>query len=311
MFKKSFEKYITFMFIPHEETGMKTKRVSYGYFYLALVLVIAIMVALAFVFIDYRNQFVQKQNYEALKAENEVLRNRVENLKNASAASESAIMGILDSVDNLLVVNNLPPMSPFIKEMGVGGIPPMNPEDVETFQLDPVLKSEIENISVSLSTTERRLMLAREQLRKISENAQLKEQNWDNVPTNWPVYGWITCGFGRRISPLTFTVENHTGIDIAQSTGAEILSPGNGVVSFAGWRNGYGKTVDIEHSYGIQTRYGHMDSINVSVGQKVKKGEIIGRVGSTGWSVGSHLHYEVRIFGTPVDPLDWILSKKD
>jgi len=299
------------MFVPHEEVGVKQQRISYGVFYIGVAILVAIAVGLGFVFIDYRNQLVQKKEYEKLVYENRVLRNRVDNLKQTANSSEEAIMNILDSVDNLLVVNNLPPMSNVVKEMGVGGISDVNPEESENLILDPVLKNELEDISIAITTTELRVSLAKEQLEKINSNVKLKKEDWDGIPTNYPVYGWITCGFGRRISPLTQTVEFHTGIDIAQTAGTEILAPGDGVVSTAGWRTGYGKSVDIDHSYGIQTRYGHMDSIQVSVGQKVKKGDIIGRVGSTGWSVGPHLHYEVRIFGTPVDPMTWILSKKD
>jgi murein DD-endopeptidase MepM/ murein hydrolase activator NlpD len=118
-----------------------------------------------------------------------------------------------------------------------------------------------------------------------------------------PVAGRITSGFGYRYHPVLHYRRLHTGVDIAAPTGTPIHAAGGGEVVFAGRRGGYGNAVIIDHGRGKATLYGHMSSIAVRAGQVVNGGQTIGRVGSTGISTGPHLHYEVRINGTPVNPL--------
>ncbi|MCE5254169.1 MAG: peptidoglycan DD-metalloendopeptidase family protein [Actinomycetia bacterium] len=122
----------------------------------------------------------------------------------------------------------------------------------------------------------------------------------------WPVVGEVTSGFGYRIHPIFNVRRMHTGIDIDADTGDPIKAASGGTVVSAGWRGGYGKCVVIAHSGGLATLYGHMSEIKVSVGQAVKKGQVIGKVGSTGYSTGPHLHFEVRVNGDCVDPLKYL-----
>lgn len=110
----------------------------------------------------------------------------------------------------------------------------------------------------------------------------------------------FTSGFGRRWGRA------HEGIDLAGAHGSPILATADGVVVKAGWENGYGQMVEIRHPYGLSTLYGHMSKIRVSVGQKVSRGDQIGDMGNTGRSTGTHLHYEVHVSGTPVNPMSFI-----
>lgn len=118
-----------------------------------------------------------------------------------------------------------------------------------------------------------------------------------------PLRGKYTSGFGIRRDPFTGLKGYHTGIDIAQPVGAPVRASKDGVVKFAGWSGGYGLCVFIKHQFGYETVYAHLSSINVKEGQKVKAGQLIGKVGNTGRSTGSHLHFEVRKFGKPLNPL--------
>ena len=122
------------------------------------------------------------------------------------------------------------------------------------------------------------------------------------TPSIWPVKGWITSGFGKRASPLTGEPGRHMGVDIANEVNTPIRAAADGIVTYAGWESGYGRLVAIEHGYGFSTRYGHCARVDVKVGDEVKRGQVIGYMGSTGRSTGSHVHYEVRIHGMPVDP---------
>jgi murein DD-endopeptidase MepM/ murein hydrolase activator NlpD len=122
----------------------------------------------------------------------------------------------------------------------------------------------------------------------------------------WPVEGEITSPFGERESPIFHTMEMHTGMDIAADSGTPIYAADSGTVVLADWKGGYGKCVIISHGNGLSTLYGHQSKLLVSEGQTVLRGQLIGRVGSTGWATGPHLHFEVRSNGDPVDPAKYL-----
>ncbi|HEY0156747.1 MAG TPA: peptidoglycan DD-metalloendopeptidase family protein [Thermoanaerobaculia bacterium] len=129
-----------------------------------------------------------------------------------------------------------------------------------------------------------------------------------STPSIAPVRGILTDGFGGRSDPFTGEAGQHNAIDISSAVGAPIRSPADGIVVKAEWANGYGNVIYISHGYGYSTRYGHLSSFGVRAGQRVKRGDVIGSVGSTGRSTGPHLHYEVRVNNNPVNPLEYILN---
>ncbi len=126
--------------------------------------------------------------------------------------------------------------------------------------------------------------------------------NLASLPSLWPVLGVVTSSFGEREDPFNGEGAFHKGIDIATSIGSPIRATADGTVIIAGMANGYGREVRIDHGHGVQTIYGHMSAFAVTSGEDVKRGEIIGYVGSSGRSTGPHLHYEVLIHDTPVNP---------
>lgn len=124
------------------------------------------------------------------------------------------------------------------------------------------------------------------------------------IPSQMPVAARaLTSAFGMRNHPVLGRRRAHLGIDLAAAYGSPIVATSDGEVSWADWAGGYGLAVAVDHGGGFQTRYGHMSRLNVVPGQHVRKGEIIGFVGSTGLSTGPHLHYEVRVNGQPVNPM--------
>jgi murein DD-endopeptidase MepM/ murein hydrolase activator NlpD len=122
------------------------------------------------------------------------------------------------------------------------------------------------------------------------------------APTLWPVQGRITGSFGERIDPFNGEGAFHRGVDISSEIGSRVIAPADGVVEFSDQMNGYGRTVVIDHGNGISTLYGHLSGFTVSPGQLIHRGDTLGYVGQTGRSTGPHLHYEVRILNTPVNP---------
>ena len=123
-------------------------------------------------------------------------------------------------------------------------------------------------------------------------------------PVRKPVDGEIdiASAFGVRIDPFIGSPAMHTGLDLHGKTGDPVRATASGKVTTAGWSGGYGRMVEIDHGNGLSTRYGHLSAIDVHVGQFVRTGQIIGKVGSTGRSTGPHLHYETRVRGDAVDP---------
>lgn len=122
----------------------------------------------------------------------------------------------------------------------------------------------------------------------------------------WPVQGRVSSPFGYRIHPIFKVRKMHTGVDLSASFGTSIRAADSGVVIQAGWRGGYGKTVVVSHGSGLTTLYAHQSTILVSVGEAVSQGDVIGKVGSTGYSTGPHLHFEVRLNGNPVNPMGYL-----
>lgn len=135
----------------------------------------------------------------------------------------------------------------------------------------------------------------------------------DKVPFALPVRSDFryTSGFGTRSDPFTRSRHMHTGADMAGDYGTPIYASADGVVVEAGWGNGYGRMVKIQHEFGLETLFGHLSKINVAVGQRVSRGDRIGAMGSSGRSTGTHLHYEVRVGGTPVNPMTYIKAGSD
>jgi murein DD-endopeptidase MepM/ murein hydrolase activator NlpD len=145
------------------------------------------------------------------------------------------------------------------------------------------------------------------ELEELIRRSQSGEQLGTGIYT-WPAPGYrsITSAYGMRYHPILKTNKMHTGVDIGAPMGAKIVAADSGKVMFAGWQGGYGQTIIIDHGAGMSTLYAHQSKFAVSSGQSVNKGDVIGYVGSTGWSTGPHLHFEVRVNGNPTNPMSYL-----
>jgi murein DD-endopeptidase MepM/ murein hydrolase activator NlpD len=130
-----------------------------------------------------------------------------------------------------------------------------------------------------------------------------------SAPSVWPVRGWVTSDFSVRLDPYTGERVMHEGLDIATAMGTPVHAPADGTVVFAGLEGGYGHVLVLDHGYGLKSRYGHLSRIDVKVGQKVHRGDVIAAVGNSGRSTGPHLHYEVRVNGVADNPRKFILEE--
>ena len=129
-----------------------------------------------------------------------------------------------------------------------------------------------------------------------------------STPSLRPAVGWVSSEFGYRVSPFTGRRELHRGVDIANRQGTPIIAPADGLITYANAKGLMGNMVTIEHGFGMLTNYGHLSKIMKKNGERVKRGEIIALMGSTGRSTGPHVHYEVRLNGVPVNPENYILD---
>jgi murein DD-endopeptidase MepM/ murein hydrolase activator NlpD len=145
-------------------------------------------------------------------------------------------------------------------------------------------------------------------LEQLTVVAKERSTRWGSTPSVWPVKGWITSGFGPRTSPFTGQLAMHDGLDIGAAPNAPIFAPASGRIAVVGFDPRMGNVVAIEHGYGIETQYGHLARVLVKNGQRVKRGEMLGLVGSTGLSTGPHLHYMVKVNHRPVNPRRYILD---
>ncbi|HET7909539.1 MAG TPA: M23 family metallopeptidase [Nitrospira sp.] len=145
-------------------------------------------------------------------------------------------------------------------------------------------------------------------LQELSVAAEQKSSRWAATPSIWPVKGWVTSGFGPRVSPFTEKPAWHDGLDIGAAANAPVQAPAQGRVTSVGFDPKLGNLVKLDHGFGIETLFGHLAKALVKEGQRVKRGDVVGLVGSTGLATGPHLHYMVKVNGQTFDPTKYILD---
>lgn len=145
-------------------------------------------------------------------------------------------------------------------------------------------------------------------LTELSEAAEQRSTRWASTPSIWPVKGWVTSGFGPRISPFTEKPAWHDGLDIGAAPNTPVRAPAQGRITSTGYDPKLGNMVRVDHGYGVETLYGHLAKAVVKEGQRVERGDVIALVGSSGLSTGPHLHYMVKVNGQALDPTKYILE---
>lgn len=165
------------------------------------------------------------------------------------------------------------------------------------------------DIAHNMDALKARAREVEERLGKVYDVRKERNAFFAALPSLWPVRGYVTSGFGPRRSTRVGGTRFHRGIDIAAPVGTQIHASGDGVVTFAGYRGGYGKALIIDHGFGMTTLYGHNRELFVKEGDRVRRGMVISAVGMTGRTTGAHLHYEVSVDGVPVNPARYLASR--
>ena len=182
------------------------------------------------------------------------------------------------------------------------------PEDLKESILQETTNElpEIVELKVLIGTLRQQVQMLFPQILKRAYDAQDNSSQISSIPRNWPVKGYLTSRYGYRRHPITKKITFHNGIDIAAPLGTQIIAPASGSVIYSGEMGGYGQVIELDHGYGIVTRFAHNSKLFVIDGQQVKLGDVIASIGSSGRSTGPHLHYEIRIDGISIDPMTYL-----
>ena len=243
---------------------------------------------------------------------------RLENAKFAEERSElltklANLEQVVDRTERFAArVENTLGLNPDEMQKGIGPLTESDltaPASVEKFNAldyNGENKFAFANLDMTMEEIESTASEVEGRLHTVYELQQDRLTYWASMPSIWPTKGWVTSGFGHRRRPIRGGTSFHKGIDIAARPGTPILSPGDGVVTFSGYKRGLGRTVMVDHGYGVVSVYGHNTKNYVKEGDRIRRGEILGTVGRTGLATGSHLHYQINVDGVPVDPMRYI-----
>lgn len=286
------KRHSTIIFVPHARAKFRKLKVSHRVLYSVASLLTSSLCLSTFFSFQYFTSLSQGHELSRLQRENRELQSANEQFSKSVETLRTQLDSVEEKTRKLAIVagiNNLDEGS----RGGVGGV--RQTQDTNPYRDDvDKMKFRSTNLDYDLSRLEQKFMQ--------------KNHVLSSTPSIAPVRGILTDGFGGRSDPFTGERANHGAVDISSRTGQPVRAPADGIVVKAEWANGYGNVIYVSHGYGYATRYAHLNGFNVKPGQRVKRGDVIGFVGSTGRSTGPHLHYEVRLNGQPVNPLAYILN---
>lgn len=289
----------TFIVVPNASSRLHKLRLpARALQFLAALGVLAFFVAVGLGF-SYVKMAFKAADYEKLQAENTNLKVQKKNLEVAAVKlgeKLNSIQSLFERIQNLVENDSLTKRGK-LNVPAVGG----SKVDYPTAELigSANLKNGIDLLKDRTAEMETQLML-------LEQIAQKKATIRRLTPTIWPVKGNITSHYGNRSDPFNGDAELHLGIDISALFGTQVHAPADGKVIYAQRKAAYGNVIIIDHGNGLTTRHGHLSRFTVKVGQKLRKNEVIGYVGTSGRSTAPHLHYEVRVNDRPVNPRNYL-----
>lgn len=295
--------HLTVMLIPHSEKKIFTLHISHFTLFFSSIIIIIIIIISSFNILSTSTTQQEIINLTRLSKEWKIKENLI--TKQIDSLNKK-IQDLKPEIEELFV--SASSKKNFIHLFGQGGSSDINLDFTEEKSHNK-LPDEYYNLEQIKNDIE----LSKKYIKQVRNFIKEREKLFSKIPSIWPlkVGGYITSDYGWRKNPFRRRkTEWHKGIDIASWPGAPIVATAEGVVKFAGWRGGYGQTVIVKHAYGFETHYAHLSRIKSYVGKKIKRGDIIGFLGKTGVSTGYHLHYEVRIGLSDVNPWPYIINIK-
>lgn len=286
------KRHSTIIFVPHARAKFRKLKISHRILYSVISVLTSSFCLSTFFSVQYFTSLSQTHELSKLKKENRALQHANEQFSKSVEHLRTQLSSVEDKTRKLAIIAGVEALDEGTKG-GVGGLR-------QTADNNPY-RDDVDKMSFRSRRLETDL--------SILESRFLKQaQLLSSTPSIAPVRGILTDGFGGRSDPFTGESGSHGGVDISSANGQSVRSPADGVIVKAQWENGYGNVIYVAHGYGYSTRYGHLSGFNARPGQRVKRGDVVGFVGSTGRSTGPHLHYEVRVNNNPVNPLAYILN---
>ncbi len=243
-------------------------------------------------------------NFAALKRENSVLHNKLNKMLTEYKSLNTELDSLFTVNNNLRLAANLPPLPADERKVGIGGGSFDNSLDFLNNKSELKLKEAMSY----LDEVSRKIAFEKSEYKEISKRLAENQKLYAAIPAIRPCLGPISDGFGMRMHPILHIRRMHDGIDIVTNIGTPIHATGNGKIDFAGHKGGYGLVVEINHGFGYRTVYAHLSKIIVREGQKVKRGQVIAKSGTSGLSTGPHLHYEVHHNGVKLNPAQFFFG---
>lgn len=266
------------------------------------------------VFADYFAMLGHMTDLSRLRRETDTQRAQIQNFRHTIAQLEQQMTRLSEMDRKMRVLtdtertSNAPEPEPAAEPArGIGG--PEKGNGPPTALGGTADANTLASLRRHLEALKLRASLQEQSFLELVEVAENRKMQWESIPSVWPTRGFLSSGYGRRISPFTGLDTMHEGIDIGSSYGTPVIAPAAGVVSAIGVDGAMGNAVRLDHGGGIVTRFGHLSKTVVQMGRRVRRGEVIGHVGSTGLSTGPHLHYEVNVDGRAVNPMKYILTE--
>jgi len=294
---------LTVMLIPHSEKKIFNFQISL--FTISFIILLLAGVIITF-FISTSRYTLTKNEMDDLKTSQQGNITALKMFKQEVASLDKSVGKYKDNIKDII---KLLGASQSENIFGMGG------PETEIKNLSEIIgENEKQGYESEIETVKRinaDIYASERVLQNFKKFLEAREEIIQKIPNNWPIIGggFITSGFGMRRSPFTGKWAMHQGVDISWWPGAPIRATADGVVVFAGMKGGYGRTIQIQHEYGFQTLYAHCSRLVAYEGKKVNKGEIIAFLGRTGRATGFHLHYEVRIGTTAVDPMIFMTTE--
>lgn len=302
-----FGKQFTIMIMPNEGRQVWSTRVSgrvIGLVAGAAVLFCILALSGSILFWKSAERGVENSR---LSEENVILKRRLQSFQGTIADLRESIERNSEFQRKAQMLADFETIDDDSKKMGIGG--PVYPGKDPLGQYDLNTAALALDIETSLEELEMRCAVQEDSFDAILAGLEEQKEKWAHIPSINPVpAGWTSSGFGKRVDPFTNKEAMHLGLDFSAPTGTPIYATADGVVKSAGRQREYGLTVEIDHGNGIVTRYAHNKKLEVKRGQKVARGQLIARVGKTGRATAPHMHYEVRVDGSPVNPWRYILT---
>jgi murein DD-endopeptidase MepM/ murein hydrolase activator NlpD len=297
---------ITVLIFGHKTSKTKHLRIRRKTVKVGLYLSAFVLLSITFFFCDYIQ--VKKKAYEVarLREQTEVQKSQIHFFSSKIEELEKQVSKLKEFDKRIRIIANLERGQETTAFMGMGG--PSQSDLREKLKNNKDDKGLIQQMRSDVERLQSEAASQETSLSEIEKVLQTKREILTHTPSIWPVQGWVTSDFGFRPDPFTGLIQMHEGIDISNRTGTIVVAPANGFISDIGNDWAHGKFLVISHGFGMTSRYSHLNKALVKTGQKVKRGDKIAEVGTTGKTTGPHLHYEVRLNGIPVNPMRYILN---